>query len=261
LAPKQYASLWRTMHQIQDGCGALLWIIQWPKQGIVQDFLDNAVEYIFRKLEYSNVSVIFDRYFEYSTKSATRTSRAVQQGSRRHKLTPSTPLLAQTIALTETENKQQISSKICEQLQEKGKTRKETAKHRLLVTIPSSVPVEIFKGIVIERKDLESTHEEADVIIPRQVVDVATQGSTCIKVISDDIVVFILLVYYYQKCSLTCTLLMESNSKSRTLTDTGATAKQHADIACQLLAAHALTVCDTVAFMWGIGKTKAVKVL
>jgi len=53
---------------------------------------------------------------------------------------------------------------------------------------------------------------------------------------------------------LTCTLLMESSSKSRTLTDIGATA-------CQLLAAHALTWCDTVAFMWGIGKAKAVKVL
>jgi len=54
---------------------------------------------------------------------------------------------------------------------------------------------------------------------------------------------------------------MESSSKARTLTDIGATAKQHADIACQLLAAHALTGCDTVAFMFGIGKAKAVKVL
>ncbi|KAG0718576.1 hypothetical protein GWK47_052177 [Chionoecetes opilio] len=47
----------------------------------------------------------------------------------------------------------------------------------------------------------------------------------------------------------------------RTVIDIGATTKQHADIACQLLAAHALTECDTVAFMWGIGKAKAVKVL
>ena len=54
---------------------------------------------------------------------------------------------------------------------------------------------------------------------------------------------------------------MESSSNARTLTDVGATAKQHADIACQLLAAHALTGCDTVAFMFGIGKAKAVKVL
>jgi len=48
----------------------------------------------------------------------------------------------------------------------------------------------LFKGIVTERKDLELTHEEADVIIPRQVVHAATQGSTCIKVINDDTDVF-----------------------------------------------------------------------
>ncbi|KAG0719750.1 hypothetical protein GWK47_049874 [Chionoecetes opilio] len=54
---------------------------------------------------------------------------------------------------------------------------------------------------------------------------------------------------------------MESTTETRTVIDIGATTKQHADIACQLLAAHALTGCDTVAFMWGIGKAKAVKVL
>ena len=71
--------------------------------------MDSVLEYIFRKLEDSDVNVIFDRYFEYSTKSATRTSRAVQQASRRHKLTPSTPLPAQTTALTTTKNKRQYN--------------------------------------------------------------------------------------------------------------------------------------------------------
>ncbi|KAG0712045.1 hypothetical protein GWK47_019289 [Chionoecetes opilio] len=55
---------------------------------------------------------------------------------------------------------------------------------------------------------------------------------------------------------------MESTTETRTVIDIGATTKQHADIACQLLAAHALTGCDTtVAFMWGIAKAKAVTVL
>ena len=46
----------------------------------------------------------------------------------------------------------------------------------------------------------------------------------------------------------------------RVVIDIGATAKQHADSAGQLLAARALTGCDTVAFMWGIRKAKLVKV-
>lgn len=217
--------------------------------------MNNVLKYIFQKLEHSEVNIITDRYYEYSAKTSTRTSRVVQQASRRHKLTPSTALPAQSTALTLTENKQQIISTICKQLQEKGKTHKATAKHRLLIILldPLQYQWKSLRGYHRE-KNLKTTHKEADVIIPRQLVDAATQGSKCIKVICNDTDVFILLIHYYQKCSLTCTLLMESTS-------TGATAKQHADITCQLLAAHALTGCDTVGFMWGIGQAKAVIVL
>ena len=45
---------------VLDGC-AILWIIQWPKHGTVQDFVNNVLHYIFEKLEQSNVSVMFDR--------------------------------------------------------------------------------------------------------------------------------------------------------------------------------------------------------
>ena len=41
----------------------------------------------------------------------------------------------------------------------------------------------------------------------------------------------------------------------------GETAKRHKDIVGDLLAAHALTGCDTVGAYYGVGKTKAVKVL
>ena len=54
-------------------------------------------------------------------------------------------------------------------------------KHSLLVTGSSSIPVEIFKGVAIEGSDLETTHEDSDVIIPWQVVDAATQGSSVSK--------------------------------------------------------------------------------
>ena len=86
-------------------------------------------------------------------------------------------------------------------------------------------------------------------IIPRQVVDAAIQGSKCIKVICDDTDVFIVLIHYYQQCSLTCSVLMECTSRMRAVIDIGATAKKHADIAGQLLAVHALRRSDPVAFM------------
>ena len=79
---------------VVDGC-AILWTIQWPKHGTVQDYVNNVLEYIFGKLQHGDVNVIFDRYYEYSITSSTRTSRTVQQASKRHRLTPSKPLPAQ----------------------------------------------------------------------------------------------------------------------------------------------------------------------
>lgn len=43
--------------------------------------------------------------------------------------------------------------------------------------------------------------------------------------------------------------------------DIGATAEKHIDIVPQLLAAHALLGCDTVGYMWGVGKVTVLKVL
>ena len=100
---------------VVDGC-AILWIMQWPKHGTVQqDYVNNALEYIFGNLQHSDVNIICDRYYEYSINSSTKTSRTVQ-ASRRHWLTPSTPLPAQNVVLTVKENKQQIIDTICEQI-------------------------------------------------------------------------------------------------------------------------------------------------
>ena len=137
---------------VVGGC-AILWTIQWPKHGTVQYYVNIVLEYIFGRLQHSDVIVIFDLYYEYTIKRSTRTSRTVQQqASRRHRLTPSTPQPAQSVVLTVTENKQQIIDTICEQLREKGKTHEATMKHSLLVTGPSSIPVEIFKGVAIDRE-------------------------------------------------------------------------------------------------------------
>ena len=100
---------------VVDGC-AILWIMQWPKHGTVQqDYVNNALEYIFGNLQHTDVNIICDRYYEYSINSSTKTSRTVQ-ASRRHRLTPSTPLPAQNVVLTVKENTQQIIDTICEQI-------------------------------------------------------------------------------------------------------------------------------------------------
>ncbi|KAH3755283.1 hypothetical protein DPMN_189974 [Dreissena polymorpha] len=105
----------------------------------------------------------------------------------------------------------------------------------------------------MDRVDLRTTHEEADVIIPRQVVMAIEEGAVCVKVICDDTDVFVLLLHVYLTIHLTCTVLMKGTSADRTIVDIGATTQKNK--------AHALSGCDTVARLTGIGKIKVIKQL
>lgn len=55
--------------------------------------------------------------------------------------------------------------------------------------------------------------------------------------------------------------LMEGTTSQRTSVDIAAIAKKHASIVPQLLAAHVLSGCDTVAYMYSIGKDTVVNML
>ena len=66
-----------------------------------------------------------------------------------------------------------------------------------VVTGKISIPTEVCNGLQIPRPDLKTMHEEADVIIPHQVLYPASLGCCSIKVISDDTDVFVLLVHYF----------------------------------------------------------------
>ena len=60
---------------------------------------------------------------------------------------------------------------------------------------------------------------------------------------------------------LSCCLLLEGATSQTTIVDIAATARKHAKIVPKRLAAHALSGCDTAAYIYGIGKGTAVKVL
>ena len=54
---------------------------------------------------------------------------------------------------------------------------------------------------------------------------------------------------------------MESPIAGRSVIDIGASAAQHKEVVKHLPAAHALTGCDNVSYIYGIGKVSALKVL
>ena len=117
----------------------------------------------------------------------------------------------------------------------------------LVVTGKIPIPTEVCNGLQILRLDLKTMHEEADVIIPHQVVYLASLRCCSVKVISNDTDVLVLLVHYYAEKKLASTLHMEPTSQGRSSANIGSTVAKHRSIAPQLLSAHALSGCDIVA--------------
>ena len=57
----------------------------------------------------------------------------------------------------------------------------ENLPNSLVVTGKIPIPTEVWNGLQILRPDLKAMHEEADVIIPHQVVYLASLGGCSIK--------------------------------------------------------------------------------
>ena len=176
---------------------------------------------------------------EYSIKDNTQNTR--QKGAiRQHRLTLTMPLPPQKVLLTVTQNKIRLIDLIVAALQ-KEKDQFKLCGHILVVTGRDPIPVEINKGVVIRRCDLKTMQEEADVIMIQQMIAISEElDGAGIRVMCDDTDVFVLLLHFYR---------LREMSK-------------HKEIIPNLLAAHALSGCDTVTHQcWGVGKGKVVKVL
>ena len=165
------------------------------------------------------------------------------------------------VILSSSQNKVQLIQLIVSEIVV-CKEELQTGQRELFVTGQNGDPFEFTDGLCIQRADMRTTHEEADIIMIQQLLWITNGNEACnIKVIADDTDVFMLLLYYYNKYSLNCCIVMEETSKNRKCVDIKATVQKHKQIIPRLPAAHSLSVCDTVAQCWGIGKAKVVNVL
>ena len=160
---------------------------------------------------------------EYSIKDNTRNTG--QKGASEHQLSLTMPLPPQKVLLTNTQNKIQLVDLIDEALK-KEKDQLSLCGHKLVVTGRDQVLTEINKGIVIPRRDLETSQEEADVIIVQQMVAITEHGGDGIRVLCDDTDVFV----FYSLMNMSCPLTMESFSKDRQCIDIKATVTKHKDM-------------------------------
>ena len=131
--------------------------MHWPCKGTVQEYVDNFCAYGIGRSVNADVYVVFDRYFEYSVKSTTRSTRSGQYASRRHRLSLYSPLPPQKVVLTVAENKVQLINLICAELVNKGLSH--ALKHKIVITGKDPKPTEVANDKLTERSDLETFHE------------------------------------------------------------------------------------------------------
>jgi len=157
----------RTLHPdatVIDG-SALLWTINWPSEGTVNDFVTNVNNRVKKYLEKTDVYPVFDRYYDFSTKSVARGGRETGV-TRTHQLRIETKLPAQNVVLFGVENKKQLICIIFGELIRDRLLHVECTKsHKLAVTGEQPCPVEISSEQVKPRHDLETHHE--DIIVQR----------------------------------------------------------------------------------------------
>lgn len=240
---------------ILDAC-ALLWRVPWPASPAkVSDFLNEAVIKILRYAEAASIlHIVFDRYNKMSTKSCCRSTR--QKGVNRvYCFTEDMPLPKQTLVLNVTANKEQIIRMIVDRIS----NMPSVPDKQIIITGPDPQLIQIGGG----PQETAVFHEEADVLMAYHMIHEATAGQQSIKVVSEDTDVLIILAHhlYAETNGLppNISLCMESCSESHSLININEVIRVHRDIMPNILAAHALTGCDTVSSFAGVGKATAFK--
>ena len=238
-----------------DGGGMLHSAIYWPKDGNMSDLLTSIDKYLSKFTDSADVYTVFDRYFPKSIKSDTRLQRV--DGFRRvHHIGRSSPLPGKDICMASTKTKQNLIEVVSEYILEKFSER--AAQQKFVVTSNDVLPEETIGGTRRKRTDLETHYDEADYIIPQQVNAAVKLGHTSIKVISADTDFFVLLCYHYLKQNWSqADIYLENFQPDKGVVSIKRTVEKHSSIIPSLTALHAISGCDSVPKLFGIGKAKA----
>ena len=99
-------------------------------------------------------------------------------------------------------------------------------------------------GKLEKHNELWNSFEEAENIIIHQLI--VGEGADCVKVVSDDTYILVLLLHFIHNEKFTSNILMEATSRERTVVSIGETVKHHESVVPYDLAGHAISGCDSV---------------
>ncbi|MEM7297990.1 MAG: hypothetical protein AAF391_06960, partial [Bacteroidota bacterium] len=241
-----------------DGGGMLHSAIHWPKDGFVADLVKVIDHYLTKTTASTDAYLIFDRYYDYSIKSATRQKR-IGKFKTAHTLSLNTILPPKEVCMSSTKTKESLIEVVSNELIQRYKSRKNQSK--LVVTSKNACPVETEKGYLIERSDLESKYDEADYLIPQQVDAAIKEGKKSIKVVLSDTDVFVLLCSMHKSQGWNAEVFVQDFHSEKNYISIKKTVEKRNEIIPSIIGLHALTGCDTVPMMFGVGKAKGLNVV
>ena len=173
-------------------------------------------------------------------------------------LTASLP--SRSIVLTYTHNKVQLIDIICNHMVRAAEAAK--INNKLVITGRDTIQTELCCGVKNARADLLTILEEADIIIVQQVIHIVCNANVkSISVVSDDTYVFVLLCHYYKHLTMTCQLTMEATSSERRKKRYNSDNGKARNCCSSNTEGTYISGCDTVAYLYGIGKEVVVKKL
>lgn len=171
------------------------------------------------------------------------------------------PLPSQSSVLNVHQNKKQLIEVIIRSLPDEIDISRDVGL-KLIVTGQNHIPIQISAGgLVISRQDLQNFHEEADEIVVAQAIYAATVEAKHEQVVADDTDIYIMLLFHYHMNSVETPMTLTPTRCGRSVIDIKATARQLGDMCVDVLPAHALTGCDQVPMLHGIGKLTMLKTL
>ena len=241
---------------VVDGNG-VLWSLHWPLEGIVEYLAEVYFNYVMVHLTEHDVYLLFDRYYDCSIKGVTRAERT-ENVALKHMLLLKTRLPEREIALGSMHDKIQVIHLIAKYIISETVNTFDCG--RLFVTSADKVLALVWNGIQTKEIDVRTTHEEADIIVVKQCYGAVSNGCSSVKVISDDMDVFVLLAFFYLQWICKVPIFMKSSHVSRTVVDIVATVNKWPQIIPMLPAIHALTVCDKTSQIFGTGKKTALNI-
>ena len=177
---------------------ALLYHLQWSNEGKLSDITNTVIYWLLPKLEHSDVFLVCDRYFNKSPKGWPREIRSGDDSE--HLFKSSTTLPPRNTCLGVNSNKIQILNHIFEELAN-ALAKHQSIHGRCIITGSTPIPVEIHKGLIIKRRDMEVHHEEADLVMINQMLHAVPQSNQ-VRIIADDADIFVLAIHHHPQLEL-----------------------------------------------------------